>query len=783
MPLVSAACWALATVLAATVAPPPPGPADAGDGGRVDAAEREVASGTAAADASGTATADGDAALVGTEDAVRTTAAAPTTPVAAAPAPKVTAPLHLTALEKGTRRRLSGVRIRMDAESVGETDADGRFDGEFSLGHHLVQLQLARFELLQQPVDLDWAGATVTVRLLQRQEDRAYVSVVSAAVSGLATPRYSVSGEEARSTPGTMGDPIRVLESLPGVAQVSWPLALYAIRGANPGNTGFFLDGMRIPALFHFLLGPSIIHPYLISHLDFYPGGYPAQFGGYASGIVAAQTTAPPADLAHASVDIRLYDAGILVTSPWDGGRGTIAVGARYAYSGLLAPLFFPDVKLAYGDYMLRAEHPWLGGRATLMALGSFDSLDIKFKNIGDGALQFHRVDVRWERAAGPGRLRLRTILGTDWARSNIENSPITIRAYSFAPHLEYVVWPTAWSRIEAGVSGEGQRLRPNVPLDPRSTDPGQGRLDDLARSRQAATLGAHVSAKLTLGQRLEISPGFRFAQYFEQGVMRSAAEPRIAARVHLGRGLAVKAAAGRTTQMASLPVGVPGFDAFDLRDLGLQRSTQGSLGVEAQIREICHVDVTGFYQQLLVSDLRSTFSTDLRRQDLLEMRTGRGYGVELLVRRDPTERLHGWLAYTLSRSERDVGGVTGPSDWDQRHILNLLANYRLKGGYSLGGRFHLHSGRPYAVQIAPNDVEYLRLPAFYQLDLRADRRIAFDRFFLTVYAELGNATLDREVTDLYSAKDPFGAPRPGGNVHESGFRLVLPSLGVRAEF
>ena len=157
------------------------------------------------------------------------------------------------------------------------------------------------------------------------------------------------------------------------MSQVVWPFALYAIRGANPGNTGFFLDGMRVPALFHFALGPSIIHPYLIDKLSFYPGGYPARLGGYVSGAVAADTAAPPNDIARFTADVRLYDAGGLVTAPWDDGRGTVAVAARYAYTGLIVSRLFGDVDFGYADYQLRVDHTLAGGRATLLALGSFD--------------------------------------------------------------------------------------------------------------------------------------------------------------------------------------------------------------------------------------------------------------------------------------------------------------------------------------------------------------------------------------------------------------------------
>ena len=87
----------------------------------------------------------------------------------------------------------------------------------------------------------------------------AVLETVVAAKQTIAATR--IDGAAARDTPGTGGDPLRVVESLPGVSQIVWPFAVYAIRGANPGNTGFFLDGMRVPTLFHFALGPSIVHP------------------------------------------------------------------------------------------------------------------------------------------------------------------------------------------------------------------------------------------------------------------------------------------------------------------------------------------------------------------------------------------------------------------------------------------------------------------------------------------------------------------------------------------
>jgi hypothetical protein len=144
---------------------------------------------------------------------------------------------------------------------------------------------------------------------------------------------------------------------------------------------------------------------------------------------------------------------------------------------------------------------------------------------------------------------------------------------------------------------------------------------------------------------------------------------------------------------------------------------------------------------------------------------------MEVMIRRPASERLHGWLSYTLSQNQRALGGIIGPSDWDQRHILNLVLGYRL-GPYTFGARGHLNTGRP--VLVGGQAETFVRLPTFYQLDLRAERRMLFDAFTLNVYLELVNATLSRQVYQLDQ--------QPSGELSQQSLRVVLPSLGIRGE-
>ena len=386
--------------------------------------------------------------------------------VTAASPPPAAVPMVGRVLEKGTRRPIAGAAIVIDAAVAGETDADGRFQLTLPAGPHALAVVIGGQEVVRQQIELG-SGAPADeqiFRVLTSGSGARYVTKVRAGRPEI--PKVEVSGDEARQLPGSSGDPLRVLGSLPGVVQIAWPAALYVVRGANPGNTGFFLDGIRVPELFHLGLELSVIHPYLIDGVDFYPGGSPANYGPYVSGIMAARTVAPPADRVHAAADVTVFDAGGIMTAPWDGGRGTVLVAARYSYTGALFSALQNDTILRYGDYQLRVDHPFAGGQATLFAFGALD--DIGWTNLGStqeyGALQFHRLDLRWRRALGGGRLLVGVTGGADWANSTLFESAIKVRALSVMPRAIYTRPLSASVDLEIGANTDAQTFATVVP-------------------------------------------------------------------------------------------------------------------------------------------------------------------------------------------------------------------------------------------------------------------------------------------------------------------------------
>ena len=123
-----------------------------------------------------------------------------------------------------------------------------------------------------------------------------------------------LSRTEARTMPGAFGDPFRAVEAMPGITPILSGLPFFYVRGAPPGNVGYYFDGVRVPYLFHFGLGPAVIHPALIAKTELHRGGYPAQFGRYSGGIIES-TTLPPSERLHGEGSVRLIDAGVLAAN------------------------------------------------------------------------------------------------------------------------------------------------------------------------------------------------------------------------------------------------------------------------------------------------------------------------------------------------------------------------------------------------------------------------------------------------------------------------------------
>jgi hypothetical protein len=648
-------------------------------------------------------------------------------------------------------------------------------------------------------------------------------------------------GAEVRQMPGAFGDAFRAIEALPGVTPIVSGLPFFFVRGAPPGNVGYFLDGVPVPLLYHLALGPSVVHPGLIDQVDFFPGGYPARYGRFAGGILDGETL-PPASHTHWEGNVRLFDAGALAEAPLLDDRMTVLVAGRYSYTAALVQLFAPNTRVAYWDYQTRVMYRLTSkDRISAFLFGSFDEIDnrdqtttydqegnVTGQSVGPFypvfKTEFHRADLRYDHDTPRGHLRLAVTLGIE---DSIAGSSATQQ--------------TGVSASSVRLRAEGdERLSPamklrygaDVRLDHYTLDTGGSSntgLSALYPPRNDVIVGAYGDVVWKASRRVEFVPGLRtdvFTSRLAPGALTSgslsgtptsstatlAPEPRLATRVQATPTVTWISTFGVAHQPPSLLVPIPGLTLGSLAT-GLQTSLQASQGAEVELPLDFKMTSTLFLHDYLgLNDATATClgngtSVPSASDNCLAQQVrGRAYGVELLVRRDLTKRISGWVSYTLSRSTRETHGVvydgttpTGgaavtsnntlqeiPAEFDRTHVLNVLGAVDLGRHWRAGARVFLYTGRPYSptvqgVPVPPFNSE--RLPTFYRLDIRLEKRWrAFGNGYVAFVVEGMNVTLSKEAIAAQCNSDGTLFPLKYDTCKPEYIGPVtVPSIGVEA--
>jgi hypothetical protein len=615
--------------------------------------------------------------------------------------------------------------------------------------------------------------------------------------------------EDAGEVPGTFGDPTRLAETLPGFVPTASGLQAYFVRGAPPTATGYFIDGVPVPLLYHIGFGPSVIHPGLVDHADFYQGAPSARYGRYVGGVIAASTT-EPASGAHGEANLRLFDAGALAEAPVGDGRGTVLAAARYGYPAVILPLFAKDTGLSYWDYQARAT--WNlddRDRVGAFVFGSYDRLT-QVQHPGNAPAytqqlaldEFHRADVRWDRTLGRASvLRVAATLGRDHVGSNTANaSDDSVRL-----RTELDTRASDAVRVRTGADVQLDALRPGA-----APEGAPGGALALVPSRDAVVMGAYGDVAWRVSPRVEVTPGLRADVYSTEnlpalpattnratinGTTTPVLEPRLAARVRVASWLASVSTFGISHQLLGIPQQYPATTPYIQPGVqqGLMTSVQTSQGIELGLPASFSLGVTGFLHDYVGLPDTTAQCTPIAgtNECITPQANGRAFGMEMLLRRSFAERFTLWVSYTLSQSTRqarlpgDVNPtVTILSEYDRTHVVSAIASYDFGRGWRVGTRLFAYSGRPYTPSYhggpsLPYDTA--RLPPFWRIDARLEKTwlLRGGRDRITVVLEGINLTLNQEAVDAHCDVSQVGS----SSCIDTVGPITIPSIGVEGSF
>jgi len=617
--------------------------------------------------------------------------------------------------------------------------------------------------------------------------------------------KHSLGHADVHDMPGAFGDPYRAIEALPGVVPIASGLPYFYVRGAPPGNVGYFFDGIPVPYLYHFAAGPGVLQPAFVDRVDLYPGAYPARYGRFAGAIVAGEM-APPAYRLHGEASIRWIDSGATVEAPFASGHGSAMVGGRFSYTAAVLSLLVPNVSINYWDYQARVRYELdRKNSVEVLSFGAGDFLSdtetsYQSTSTPDGGFTsqsmreertivdvgFHRLDLRWDHRIDNGNWRNALLLGLD--RTGGDNGNVTVRNRMVGLRSEYRQALDQRTTLRAGAdalfetltqiddSGQVIRAQDGTTDAERSND---NEIDfGFTRSRRDFTGGVWGDLVLAVAPKLEITPGLRADWFVSGGRIAFAIDPRISARYTLSKKLTVTHGFALVHQAPSFVVPVPGFKPS--LEGGLQSAVQYSAGLSYSLPAGFESSLSVF-QNVFVNmtdlisliQLQSTTSKD--EKDFRS--TGHAYGFELMLRRSLSRRVGGFVSYTLSRSVRSAGELQGPATTDRTHVLNVALSGDLGRDWRLGGRFLFYSGVPAHVAYVQAAKAPPRTPPFWRIDFKVQKRWYIKRpnVWWGLALEVLNTTLNKEV--LSGDCNAFACK------FESIGPVTIPSIGAEGAF
>ena len=736
-------------------------------------------------------------------------------------------------VERGTRNRLAGVIVAITPTSpsgaAGTTGSAGRAldaitgaDGTFYFhglppGTYSILAVDDRFDRFARPITITSKEALEVRLWLRPRGGNPYETVIEGQKEQMEVTKRTLQRQQIRTVPGTFGDPIRVIQTLPGLQRAPFGLGILLVRGSNPDDTGIFLDGHEVPALFHFLGGPSIFNAEMLDSVALYPGGFPGRLGRHHGGAVTLETRTTVADGIHGSAKVDFLDAGGYIRAPVTRDLAIAFAGRRSyidAFLGFVLPKPAPGaqrvVTPVYYDYQARADYNLHEeGKASVFVVGSSDGLhvlnqdpDAAVSTNLNSSVSFLRVIGGYERKMA-GELVL--TLSPAWGRDTFSLSgaqaegagPFTSigivnDAFSYRMRVHGKVGKRVTLDTGLDLLSRVTRYEALVPVDDSLINTAGVDLSptQLFRGSQLFGAGAYVDLGLDVTERLKIIPTLRLDDYVLDGVVRASIDPRFVARYKLSDQWTIKGYVGRFTQP-------PQPEALDRRfgnpNLELEHGMHYGLGYEWNPDHVWSIDSEVYYvarSNLVIFTDAVTQSADgaYSYVNFTNEASNYSYGFEAILKREITDRLYGWLSYTYSRAreERRPGAEWTPTTFDQPHVLNAVASYKPGGGFEVGLRFQLASGRPETPVIGATydadtgkyvavrgEARSTREPNFYQLDARVERDWLFDRWSLGVYLDVINATNHTNV-ESYQYDYRFRQRSP-----ITSFPL-LPTLGVR---
>lgn len=581
--------------------------------------------------------------------------------------------------------------------------------------------------------------------------------------------------KEIRNIPVLLGerDVLKAIQLLPGIKAAGEGNSGFYVRGGASDQNLILLDEANVYNASHLLGFFSTFNSDAIKDITVYKGGMPAQYGGRLSSVVDIKMNDGNNQDYDVSGGIGLISAKLNIEGPIQKDKSSFLVTARRTYADMFLKLakdssinqnkiYFYDFNTKLNYQLSNKDRLYLSGYFGKDVLGVGKTFGIDWGN-GTGTARWNHI------------FNQKLFLNTSLIFSNYkykisiesggDDFDILSSIQDWNLKQEYQLNAGAKNNIRFGFNSIYHTITPGEVKAYQSVSVNSTAL----QKRYSLENAVFASDTWKASDNINVTYGVRFSAFSILGkgdyysidndgkVMDTMSyskgkivktyynlEPRIAASFILNPQSSIKASYVRNVQNLHLVSNSTSSNPTDkwianTNIIKPEVSDQFSIGYYKDLfNRNAELTIETYYKsmqnQIDYRDGADVFANSDAIESQLLFGKGRAYGIEWLLRKT-TEKLTGWLAYTLSKTERKIDGINN-NRWynarqDRTHEVAIVAMYQVNAKWTVSANWVFYTGDAVtfpAGKYRVNDqtVFYYterngyRMPDYHRLDLGA---------------------------------------------------------------
>lgn len=595
---------------------------------------------------------------------------------------------------------------------------------------------------------------------------------------------YHATANEIMASAGTHGDLSRYLQVLPGVVFNNDYSDDLIVRGGNPLENLFLVDGIEIPNINHIASQgttgglASMIDTAATQGIDFYTGAYDASYDERLSSVVNIHTLLGRSGETHLESDLGFIGLGGVAVTPL-GQKNSLLVAAHRSLLNLVTNDIGLGGTPVYSNLLVRDQfNPNRTDAFTVLSLSGFDSIHIVpggWKGVGTGAngLETSTINMQyagwrttngllWHHTFTNRQIGIFTVTDSEQQEDIQQQDQFyqvqhtnSVIAQTFTPvpvytqssrdgrtSLKYdlILNPEGrWSMI-AGTSANLNHVNYRIaqPLgeqSPLSTNPANSDADSFSPDFLSGETGSYAEFTVHPTSRWSISGGGRLQTFALGGHVT--ATPRLYSAFRISEHTAVHAAYGEYAQMPPSVYVTAWPRNYALRPIRARHLVAGAdlysgsharFGVEAYQKDYRDYPVSTEYPSLSLANMVDELGQQFLWLPFASRGTGFARGVEATAAAHLGTHLSGQANVAWARNEfAGLDGISRPGNFDYPIVGNTSGTWHSKH-YELSWRYSYTSGHPYTPFLLDLSAQQNR-PVYDLSRVNALRASVYSRF------------------------------------------------------